>query len=324
MLPAKRKLTPVTLLTGFLGAGKTTLLNRILTGDTGQRFAVLVNDFGNLNIDKMLIQNNDGDVITLEGGCVCCLMKADLVNSLLQIISLHPDHILIEASGVANPYGLLQTLKRQVLTKIIRLDSVISVVDITCLPAICEANEAINYQDLLMDQITVADIVIVNKVDLADETEKATAVKQLHKIAPWARLLECSYAQVPLDLLLGFHDARAFRPAFAPIEIEHSSQFQTWSFQSERPFVLQKLKKQLSELPTTVLRVKGILFSVEHPEQRVILQQVGVRVTLETGESWGNTAGFSQLVLIAIAGTLNKTVLQQYFENCLIPETTMA
>ena len=68
MLPAKRKLTPVTLLTGFLGAGKTTLLNRILTGDTGQRFAVLVNDFGSLNIDKMLIQNNDGDVITLEGG----------------------------------------------------------------------------------------------------------------------------------------------------------------------------------------------------------------------------------------------------------------
>jgi G3E family GTPase len=245
------------------------------------------------------------------------------VNSVLQILALCPDHILIEASGVANPYVLLQTLKRQVFANRIRLESVISLVDITCLPAVYEADEALGYRDLLIDQITVADIVILNKVDLADDSEKATAVRELRKIAPWARLLETCYANVSLELLLGINDSRLFRPALASLDVDHSSQFQTWSFQSERPFLLHKLKKFLSELPVSVLRAKGILFTVEHANQRVIFQLAGVRLTLEMGESFGNTACSSQLVLIATAGSLNKTLLQQQFEDCLIPETTM-
>ncbi|WP_017721796.1 CobW family GTP-binding protein [Kamptonema formosum] len=309
--------TPVTLLTGFLGAGKTTLLNRILQGQHKSRFVVLVNDFGSLNIDRMLIKSEGSNVMTLEGGCVCCLLKNDLVNSILKILSLRPDRILIESSGVANPYTLLQNLKRPVLSKVVSLESIISLVDITSLHQICQAGK-INYQDLLIDQISAADIVVINKMDLADETEKATAHQLLRKIAPWARLLEASYADVSVDLLLGFSDSFPTRSTSSNLERDHSAQFQTWSYQSDLPFNLHKLRKQLSELPAGVFRAKGILFTVDRPEERVIVQQVGPRITLEIGETWGEEPRFSQLVLIGVGGSLDTGMLQHYFDSCLM------
>jgi G3E family GTPase len=314
--------TPVTLLTGFLGAGKTTLLNRILQGEHGQRFAVLVNDFGSLNIDQMLIQNVEGNVITLEGGCVCCVLKNDLANSLLQILLLRPDHILIEVSGVANPYPILQTLKRQVLSKSIRLENIISLVDVTYFPQICETNDKINYQDLLIDQISVADIVILNKIDLASSTKKTIARQLVQKIAPWARLLEASYADVSLDLLLGLNDSWLPHTTFSTSSVDHSKQFQTWSYQSDRPLSLLKLRQKLSQLPVTVLRAKGVLFANEHPKERVILQQVGPRINLEIGDPWDDTNPCSQLVLIGLEGSLKIAQLQHDFDSCLIPTST--
>lgn len=316
--------TPVTLLTGFLGAGKTTLLNRILQGEYGQRFAVLVNDFGSLNIDQMLIKNVEGNVITLEGGCVCCLLKNDLANSLLQILLLRPDHILIEASGVANPYPILQTLKRRVLSKSIRLENIISLVDVTYLPKICETNCKINYQDLLIDQISVADIVILNKIDLASPTQKTIAYQLLRKIAPWARLLEAIYADVPFDLLLGFNDSCISNFPTSDLATENSAQFQSWIYQSDLPFSLIKLRQKLSQLPVTVLRAKGVLFSTEHPKQRVILQQVGPRVTLERGNTWDDANPCSQLVLIGLGGSLNIAQLQHDFDSCLMLTATVS
>lgn len=291
--------TPVTLLTGFLGAGKTTLLNRILTGEKKRRLAVLVNDFGSLNIDRMLVQNLDGNMMTLEGGCVCCQLKNDLVNSLLKILALRPDHILIEASGIANPYTLLQTLRRPVFTQGIRLESIIALVDINYLPQVSQPEGKINYQDLLIDQISAADIVIVNKIDLADENQQKNARQIIPKIAPWARLLEASYGDVPLDLLLGCNDSSISNLSVSNSALDRSSQFFTWSYQSDRPFHLVALRKELGKLPVTVLRSKGILLTVEYPEQPVILQQVGPRITLEIGEKWGNISPYTKLVFIS-------------------------
>lgn len=319
VLSASLWITPVTILTGFLGAGKTTLLNRILQGQHGRRFAVLVNDFGSLNIDQMLIQSIEGNIITLEGGCVCCLLKNDLVNSLLKILSWRPDHILIECSGVANPYLILQTLKRPVFNKLIRLESILTLVDITYLPQICQPEGKINYQDLLIDQISAADIIIINKIDLADENQKQQARQIIKKIAPWARLLEANYGNVPLDLLLGFNDSRISNSPASNLALVNSTQFQSWSYQSSSPFNLTKLRKQLSQLPIAVLRAKGVLFTVEHPEERVILQQVGPRITLEIGKTWDNTFPCSQLVLIGTGESLDTAKLQNDFDNCLMP-----
>jgi G3E family GTPase len=320
VLSANLWVTPVTILTGFLGAGKTTLLNRILQEQHGLRFAVLVNDFGSLNIDQMLIQSIEGNIMTLEGGCVCCLLKNDLVNSLLKILSLRPDHILIECSGVANPYLILQTLKRQVLSKVIRLESIIALADITYIPQICQPSGKINYQDLLIDQISAADIVILNKIDLADQNQKQQARQIIQKIAPWTRLLEANYGNVPLDLLLGFSNSLSSHSTSSNFTSNHSIQFQSWSYQSSSPFNLTKLRKQLSQLPSAVLRAKGILFTVEHPEERVILQQVGPRITLEIGKTWDNTFTCSQLVLIGTGESLDTAKLQDDFDNCLMPK----
>jgi len=214
--------TPVTLLTGFLGAGKTTLLNSILKGKSDRRFGILVNDFGSLNIDQMLIKNRDDDLITLEGGCVC--------------------------------------------------ESIITLVDATYLPQICEPSGKINYQDLLIDQISAADIVVLNKIDLIDEKAQINASQIIQKIAPWVRLLKGSYGDVSLDLLLGFRDSFPVRSVSSQLKSNHSDNFHTWSYESVRPFQLLTLGKILGKLPVTVWRAKGILSTVEHPNRGVILK----------------------------------------------------
>lgn len=122
---------PVTTLTGFLGAGRTTLLNRILSGRHGLRVAVLVNDFGAINIDAELVIDVDSNVISLANGCVCCMIRDDLVASIRDAIARpeQPECVLLEASGVADPIGIAQTLNNPALRDRIRLDGILCVVD---------------------------------------------------------------------------------------------------------------------------------------------------------------------------------------------------
>src|SRR5271154_2018068 len=122
---------PVTVLTGFLGAGKTTLLNRILNGDHGLRVAVLVNDFGAINIDAELVIGVKDDVISLANGCVCCTIRDDLLETVIQTINRPeaPEYILLEASGVADPSGIAMTFVSSEIHDRIRLDSITCVID---------------------------------------------------------------------------------------------------------------------------------------------------------------------------------------------------
>ena len=122
---------PVTVLTGFLGAGKTTLLNRILNGDHGLRVAVLVNDFGSINIDADLVVGVESDVISLANGCVCCSIRTDLVEAVTQVLERpeRPEYVLLEASGVADPAGIAVTFTDAGFRDRIRLDSITCVVD---------------------------------------------------------------------------------------------------------------------------------------------------------------------------------------------------
>ena len=122
--------------------------------------------------------------------------------------------------------------------------------------------------------------------------------------------------------VLGLNDSWLPRAIFSSSSVDHSKQFQTWSYQSDRPLSLLKLRQKLSQLPVTVLRAKGVLFTLEHPKERVILQQVGPRVNLEMGDPWNNTNPCSQLVLIGLEGSLNIAQLQHDFDSCLIPTVT--
>jgi len=312
--------TPVTLISGFLGTGKTTLLNRILNGDYGKRMAVLVNDFGSINIDEMLIHKVDGNVVTLENGCACCSLVNDLVMSFRQVLPLQPDHIFVEASGVANPYAIVRTIQRPALREFIHLGSVITMVDAS--EVLCMGTTAglDNIRDLVVDQITVADIVIINKIDLVSDAELYEVKRQVRKIAHWARLITTSRAEVPMEIILNLDDKPKAVLPYQQVKAgsaTHHALFDSWNFVSDRPFNLSALQKQLSRLPTSVLRAKGILMTAELPGERVILQQVGLRTAFTSGGEWADQTPGSQLVLIGLAGGLDETLLQNTFECCL-------
>ena len=191
---------PLTVLTGFLGAGKTTLLNRILTGDHGLRIAVLVNDFGSINIDADLVAGveSDGDIISLANGCVCCNVRDDLISAVMQMMERpeQPEYIVLEASGVAEPSSIALTFLDDGLRDRIRLDSIMCVVDAEQVFAAPEMME------LKLRQIAFADMLILNKVDLVtpDEIEriKAWLDDRFHRI----RLVEACGGDVPLEILL--------------------------------------------------------------------------------------------------------------------------
>ena len=241
---------PLTVLTGFLGAGKTTLLNRILTGDHGLRIAVLVNDFGSINIDADLVVGveSDGDIISLANGCVCCNVRDDLVTAVTQVMTRpeQPEYILLEASGVAEPSSIALTFMGDDLRDRIRLDSIMCVVDAEQVFAVPEMME------LKLRQVAFADMLILNKVDLVTPEEieqiKAWLDDRFHRY----RLVEASGGDVPLEILLSVgrfdpsqleaHLRPTARPRDATIRSghhvhddrhDHSQVFRTWSYETD-------------------------------------------------------------------------------------------
>ncbi|MFC5694657.1 CobW family GTP-binding protein [Pseudomonas sp. GCM10022186] len=315
---------PVTLVSGFLGAGKTTLLNRILTSDHGLRMAVMVNDFGAINIDSQLIVSQTRTTVSLANGCICCTVESDLIEQLGRLLDdrqNRPEYIVIEASGVSNPGKIANTLRYPQFREALAIDSILTVVD-------AEQFESLEGEmaRLAMEQLDVADIIVLNKVDrVSREQLEALKVRWLY---PKARLLESEYGEVPLELVLGvgrFKAGWSFRPAGAtphPLMTtvpapDHSAIFETWSFSSDRPLSLKALRQALANLPADIYRAKGVCQIAEAPGKRCILHLVGSRSEINPEENWEDRAPHTQLIVIGKHGAIDAVALQAAFEACV-------
>ena len=197
---AEAEKIPVTVLTGYLGAGKTTLLNRILTEPHGKRYAVIVNEFGEVGIDNELVVGADEEIFEMNNGCICCTVRGDLIRILEGLMRRKGkfDAIVVETTGLADPAPVAQTFfVDQDVQEAARLDAVVTVADAKWLAArLKDAPEAKN-------QIAFADVIILNKTDLVTKEELAEVRARIRAINPYARIHEAVKANVPLDAVLG-------------------------------------------------------------------------------------------------------------------------
>jgi len=309
---------PVTIIGGFLGAGKTTLLNHILSADHGVRAAVLVNDFGAINIDAKLVVGVEGETVNLANGCVCCTIRDDLVGACLGLLQRTepPEHLFIEMSGVSEPIPVLNTFLETELGAIFSLNCILAVVDAEQLPKL-EGEMG----QLARTQIETADIVVLNKVDLVSPSDLAGVKKQVHEITPGSRIIAVTQGRVPLELIF----ADAYRPFRTPRrgdshnndERPHHHPFDTWDWTSDSPLSLPRLRSTLEILPDTVYRCKGIVHIEELPVLRYVLQMVGKRYHLTETGRWGEAFPRSEIVLIGGRDGINAEKLQRAFDGCV-------
>ena len=315
---------PVTLLTDFLGAGKTTLLNRILNGQHGLRVGVLVNDFGAINIDAELVEGVEENTINLANGCVCCEIRDDLVKSIEQLLTRAEaiDYMILEASGVADPEGIVMTFLSQRYEGLLRLDSITCIVDAEAIFAHGD-NEALNM--LKMRQIGFADMVVLNKVDLVGpehiEVARDWIDHHIHRI----RIIEATRCDVPLEILLAVGRFNPANVVSQSMKNEHhhghgalGNVFQTWSFESDRPFSLEALRQMVrKELPASIYRCKGIVYAADHPDKRLTLQVVGRRTEIYELDEWGERAPRTQIIAIGESGGIDAQELSNKFDACI-------
>jgi G3E family GTPase len=315
---------PVTILTGFLGAGKTTLLNRILNGDHGLRVAVLVNDFGDINIDAELIVGVQENVISLTNGCICCEIHDDLIATMVALMERPGgvEHILIETSGVADPSSIALNFTTPRFRDRIRLDSVISVVD---------AEQLFAHPDkellgIKLRQIAFSDLVILNKVDLVEAAEVEEIKDWIGGYVGGMRVVEATHCDVPLEILLavGRFDPERQAEGYNGNGAQNGHHqhdpgraFSTWSYKTDRPLSLDALSRAAARLPDTIYRCKGVVYAADTPAQRAVLQMVGRRVDVALDGQWGERAPCTQIVAIGAPGGIDAESLLTQFEACI-------
>jgi G3E family GTPase len=340
---------PLTIISGFLGAGKTTVLNHILHAEHGLRAAVLINDFGSVNIDSQLVMGVEGETVSLANGCICCTIRNDLLEAVLQLLRRvdRPEYIIIETSGVSDPLAVAQTFFLPEISPYIELDSIVTVIDAEHILRLEP-----RYYDLALCQLEAADVVILNKVDLVDPWQLEAVKRLIVRSVENPRILEATHGRVPLELLLGVgpydlaqltgkvpkdvhvhteeeeaqaQDANAHAQEHdheqhdyhGHVHHDHTLVFNTWTYSTSQPFSIASLRKAVDTLPPSIYRIKGFTWLREAPGQRALLQVAGRRAWVRLEQGAPGDKQQTTIVLIGRPGVITQEQITRHFDLCI-------
>ena len=313
---------PATILTGFLGSGKTTLLNRILTGVPGKKFAVIVNEFGEIGIDHQLVVRADEEIVELNNGCLCCTVRGDLIRIVDDIFARYDqiDHLVIETTGLADPGPVIQSfMVDDRMQSRLLLDAIVTTVDCRHVWTQLASHEA-------QEQIAFADVVLLNKIDLVTPEEVDRIERKVRSMNRFARIHRTEQSAVDLDRILGVgafdlknilsvapdlleeedheHDASVGSVCITTSGAVDSTRFNRWMFD-----LVQARGADL-------FRMKGIL-DLDAQSRRFVFQ--GVHMTLDgrPGRPWA--AGEARRnELVFIGRDLDRQVLEHGLAGCMM------
>lgn len=327
--------TPVLLLTGYLGSGKTTLLNRILSNNKGIKFAVIVNDIGEVNIDARLIQDGgivgegDESLVALQNGCICCTLKMDLVQQLSDIVSQHRfDYIVIEASGICEPAPIAQTISvyPQMYPNLAKegkakLDAIVTVVDALRLRdefALGTDLQKTNLDEddlasLVIQQVEFCNLILLNKASEVSPEDLERVKVIIRQIQPQAEIIPCDYGEVDFDKILNTHlfDFEKVATSARWIEAVEADEddldneeegealeygIGTFVYYRRKPFDLTRFDEFVAtKWPKSVIRCKGLCYFEDERDTCYVFEQAGKQVSLRNAGQWYATMPAVQL-----------------------------
>ena len=319
---------PTTVLTGFLGSGKTTLLNQILLGKAGQKIAVIVNEFGELGIDGQLVVGAEEEILELNNGCICCTVRGDLTRAVENLLARRTeiDRIVIETTGLADPAPVIQSfILDEILRSNTELDAVVTIVDAH------HIGEQLGNEQA-REQIAFADVIIVNKIDLAPQDRRGNVIRELRSLNPLAKIHQAVRCNVDLKDVL---DVRAFdlRNALRlepklleDITHEHDAGIQCVSIHEQGAIEEARFTQWLNQLVQAqgkdLLRIKGIV-ELQNEPRRFVFH--GVHMTLDgrPGKPW--KLGEQRMnELVFIGRRLDAAALRSAFLACQATEMAAA
>jgi len=340
---------PVTIITGFLGSGKTTLLNHILQNFDAFRVAVLVNEFGDINIDSQFLVTVEQDMVELTNGCICCTINDDLMQAVYRVLEKRDriDYLVVETTGVADPLPITLTFLGTELRDMTRLDSILTVIDAeTFEPDLFNSQAA-------MSQIAYGDILLLNKTDLVSPNRIEAVEAGIRTFREDVKILHAQHGRVPLPLIIDVKVGDGQRPACGqrglyqavaqadaekaahehdhdhhdhhhdhdhPHEHHHhpsahldNDGFVSMAFRADQPFALTKFQQFLDfHLPSELFRMKGILWFQESPA-RHFFQLTGKRFQLEDSQ-WPGTPSTQ---LVCIGRNLDLKAMEEKLKDCI-------
>ena len=343
---------PVTVLTGYLGAGKTTLLNRILSEPHGKKYAVIVNEFGEIGIDNDLVVGADEEIFEMNNGCICCTVRGDLIRILDGLIRRKGnfDAIIVETTGLADPAPVAQTFfMDETVGRRTKLDAVVTVADAKWL------NERLKDAPEAKNQIAFADVILINKTDLVSSEQLSEVEARIRGINPYAKLHRTERAKIPLDAVLGRNafdldrildlepdflgadnhdhhhdhdhdhghhhgDEDGHAHAHGGLKHYHDEEMQSIALRTEKPLDPDKFFPWVQDLVQkegpNILRCKGIL-AFKDDEERFVFQGVHMILDGDHQRPWKPDEKRDSRIVF-IGRNLPGKLITEGFESCVV------